>query len=214
MNSSEQINELFTALAKAQGKIAPALKDKTNPFFKSSYADLSSIWGACRQQLSENGLSVIQTIGSNQAGGMMLVTTLGHSSGQWMRSEMPIILQKQDPQALGSAITYYRRYSLAAIVGIVSDEDDDGNSATHDTPKSKPKVEKMPFLDPVISDAVVTGLEKKFSQLPEYREEVLKYLASKNINGFKELPVSLLEKVSIGVENKLRDNEKVKKGVA
>jgi hypothetical protein len=209
MNSSEHIDQLLTALAKAQGKITPALKDKTNPFFKSSYADLSSVWNACRQQLSENGLSVMQTVGTSQTGGMMLVTTLGHSSGQWMRSEMPIILQKQDPQALGSAITYYRRYSLAAIVGVVADEDDDGNTATHDTSKGKPaKVEKMPFIDPVISEAVAIALEKKFAHLPEYKEEVLKYLASKNINSFRELPVSLLEKVSIGVENKLRDSAK------
>lgn len=125
---SENINELLTALCKAQSKIECALKDKKNPFFKSSYADLNSVWEACREQLTLNGLSVIQSPhGSKDE--IYLVTILGHTSGQWIKSYYPVIPVKQDPQSLGSAITYARRYSLSAMVGICADEDDDGEKA-------------------------------------------------------------------------------------
>src|ERR1051325_9412337 len=125
MLMSPNINELATALAKAQGSIQPAIKDKKNPHFKSSYADLASIWEACRTALSVNGLAVIQTVETRSKDAEpILVTTLAHSSGQWMRSEMPIITQKMDPQGIGSALTYYRRYSLASIVGVAPEDDD------------------------------------------------------------------------------------------
>lgn len=124
---SENLNELFCALAKAQGKIQPASKDKSNPFFKSKYADLSSVWDACRDALSENGLSLVQ-FPQTRSDGLYLISILGHSSGQWMKSEVQIPLIKNDPQSIGSAITYFRRYSLSALVG-VAPEDDDGEKA-------------------------------------------------------------------------------------
>jgi len=127
ISMSENLNELFTALSKAQGKIQPACKDKANPFFKSKYADLSSVWDACRDSLSENGLSIVQ-IPQTQPEGISLISILGHSSGQWIKSEIVIPLTKNDPQTVGSAITYYRRYSLSALVG-VAPEDDDGEKA-------------------------------------------------------------------------------------
>lgn len=134
MNQSEQINELAGALAKCQGEILPALKDSKNPFFKSKYADLNSVWSVCREPLSKNGLAVIQTI-DKEDGALILITTLAHSSGQWIRSKTPIPLLKNDPQALGSSLTYMRRYSLSAIVGISTDEDDDGEKAMNRTAK-------------------------------------------------------------------------------
>lgn len=120
---SETINELATALAKAQGEIASASKSSENPHFRSRYADLASVWDACRASLSKNGLSVIQTVGQDEAG-FVLNTTLCHSSGQWIESQMHLLLAKQDMQGLGSAITYARRYSLASIVGVAQDDDD------------------------------------------------------------------------------------------
>ena len=125
---SPELGELFGALAKAQGKMENASKDKANPFFKSRYADLASVWDACREPLSQNGLTVIQTIeGSKEA--MFLITCLGHASGQWMKSKLPLFIMKQDPQAVGSSLTYARRYALSAMVGICADEDDDGEKA-------------------------------------------------------------------------------------
>lgn len=125
---SDQINELASALAKAQAKIKGAVKDSANPFFKSSYADLQSVWDAIREPLSSNGLSVIQTTATNPAGGLDLVTTLAHSSGQWIEGRFPILPLKNEPQAVGSATSYARRYSLASIVGVYQ-TDDDGEQA-------------------------------------------------------------------------------------
>lgn len=126
---SEQLNELADALAKAQGAIKGASKDTTNPHFKSKYADLASVWDACREPLSKNGLAVIQT-GATVNNQYIMRTRLMHSSGQWIEGEVPCMIARQtNPmQALGSAITYARRYGLAAIVGIAP-EDDDGNAS-------------------------------------------------------------------------------------
>jgi hypothetical protein len=151
MQTSESINELATALAKAQGEITGALKDSANPFFSSKYADLASCWDACRGPLSANGLSIVQvpergkpvTIEwetKNEKTGevsnfkvdteeLIVVTTLYHSSGQWIRSELPMIPRDASPQGIGSALTYGRRYGLTAMVG-VAQTDDDGNQAS------------------------------------------------------------------------------------
>lgn len=123
MEQSEQINELAAALAKAQGEITGALKDSSNPFFKSKYADLASCWDACRKPLSENGLAVIQPT-VEKDGTVYVVTTLAHSSGQWIRGWLPIKTKDDGPQAQGSGLTYARRYALAGIVGLAQVDDD------------------------------------------------------------------------------------------
>lgn len=125
---SEQIGELAAALAIAQGKITGALKDSANPFFKSKYADLASVWDACRAALSENGLAVMQLTESDESG-VFVTTTLAHSSGQWISSRLHLTPKDGTPQGMGSAITYGRRYALAAMVG-VAQVDDDGNAAS------------------------------------------------------------------------------------
>lgn len=127
--SSEDINELALALSKAQREITPAIKDTTNPFFKSKYADLNSIWSVCREPLSRNQLSVTQIM-DYDGDKIVLITILMHSSGQFVNSFLPIFMQKQDAQAFGSACTYAKRYALSAICGISCDADDDGNMAT------------------------------------------------------------------------------------
>ena len=125
---SENLNELAAALAKAQALMEPAKKDEANPFFKSKYADLASVWNACRGPLSANGLSVTQLTSTN--GSIVTVTTLLlHASGQYISSVLSMQADKATPQGIGSAITYARRYALSAIVGI-SAEDDDGNAAS------------------------------------------------------------------------------------
>ena len=129
ISHTEQIGELIGALSKAQGTITSALKNKKNAFFKSSYADLPAVWDACRAPLSNNGLAIVQMIEGSEDK-MYLVTILGHSSNQWIKSKLPIILgPKKDQQALGSCITYARRYALSAMVGICQDDDDDGEKA-------------------------------------------------------------------------------------
>lgn len=153
MNHSEQINELGSALAKAQGQIEGAKKDSENPFFKSKYADLASVWEACRKQLSDNGLSITQCPEESD-NGIAVETMIIHSSGQWIKSRYTMPVSKLDAQAVGSAITYARRYALAAIVGIAP-EDDDGNAAAKAKPEAKQEQKEKKFLTPEM-----TGLWK------------------------------------------------------
>lgn len=128
MKTSDALNELATALAKAQGEMKNAALNKENPFFKSRYADLASVRDTITPALSNNGLSVVQTL-APENGSLMVCTRLIHSSGQWMESTFPIIADTNKPQAMGSALTYARRYSLAAIVNIATEDDDDANEA-------------------------------------------------------------------------------------
>lgn len=125
---SADIGALALALSKAQAELKPAVKDSTNPFFKSKYADLASVWDAAREVLAKNELAVVQT-NEMDATRVVVVTTLIHSSGQWVRGLLAMKPVKDDPQGVGSCITYARRYALASIVG-VSPEDDDAEGAT------------------------------------------------------------------------------------
>jgi hypothetical protein len=132
---SQDIGDLAKALTKAQGVMTSASKDGTNPHFGKSYATLDSIWQAIRKPLSEHGLCVVQSILPDNT----LVTTLLHESGQWMRSYLKLNPVRNDPQGIGSALTYGRRYSLAAIVGICQ-ADDDGDDAS-ERPTGRPASE-------------------------------------------------------------------------
>lgn len=124
------LNELFAALAKAQSEMDTAQPNAANPFFKSRYADLAEIVRVSRYALTKNGLAVTQfTMQENDQ--QVLVTILGHSSGQWLKSTMLIAPTDNKVQSLGGYITYLRRYMYAAMVGVVvSEEDDDGNIAS------------------------------------------------------------------------------------
>lgn len=127
---SDDLKDLFAALAKAQSEMQTAGLRSENPYFKSKYADLAEIVRVSRPALTKNGLSVIQQILPNEDGQNILHTILTHSSGQWIESRMRILPSKPDVQSLASYITYLRRYSYAALCGIVaSNEDDDAEVA-------------------------------------------------------------------------------------
>jgi len=130
MRQSEQVNEIAAALAVAQGKIKSALKGNVNPHFKSKYADLAAVKEACGDALSANGIAVVQAHGF-EGERFILTTRLIHKSGQWLESQYLIKPVKDDPQGYASATTYARRISLSSMVGVVADEDDDGNAASH-----------------------------------------------------------------------------------
>ena len=138
MNQSDSITNLAIALSIVQGKLTYAVKDSNNPFFKSKYADLESVWDACRSLLSENGLAVMQFPGEYYDGTMHLTTILTHKSGEWIGQDMSVPVTKPDAQGAGSALTYMRRYALAAVVGVVQ-ADDDGNAASAPKPVIKAK---------------------------------------------------------------------------
>ena len=133
MNKSDSITELAKALCKAQSEMGGAAKDANNPFFKSKYADLSSVIRVIKEPFANNGLSFVQfPLCDGQNAGVE--TMLMHESGEWLQSECLIPLVKKDPQGSGSAITYAKRYALQAMCGIPS-EDDDGNLASTSKPK-------------------------------------------------------------------------------
>jgi hypothetical protein len=134
MSQSEQIDQLATALAKAQGSMQNAVMNRTNPHFRSKYADLSSVLDAIRSPLATCGLAVVQTMQAGERG-MVLKTTLMHASGQFITTEYPLPAT-QKPHEMGSALTYARRYSLAALICNASDEDDDGNMAMAGKPEA------------------------------------------------------------------------------
>jgi hypothetical protein len=140
LNMSPTIGELAKALSKAQSVLEGSLKDAKNPFFKSSYSTLSSVWDACRTPLSDNGLSVVQTSAflPDHPDMVCIETMLCHSSGEWVKGTLAVKPVKADPQGVGSAITYLRRYSLQSIVGIAP-EDDDGNAASGKGEEKKKK---------------------------------------------------------------------------
>lgn len=126
---SDQITELAAALAKAQAAITNADMSQTNPGFGNKpYADLSDVWEACRAPLTANGLSVVQ-LPRSDGQKITVRTKLLHSSGQWIQTDLTATAQQNTPQAVGSVITYLRRYSLAAMVGVApKGDDDDGES--------------------------------------------------------------------------------------
>ena len=156
-NQSETIGALAAALAKAQGSLNAALKDSQNPHLRNKYADLASIWNAAREPLAANELAVIQTTDDSGDGGQYLVTTLAHSSGEWIKGYLRISTEGANKgvnlnQALGSSISYMRRYALAAIVGVIQDDDDgnftsgNGNTQQHQH-ASPPPPKKDPNTD-------------------------------------------------------------------
>lgn len=130
MRTSESIQAIAPALLKAQKAIGPAIKDKTNPLYKSKYADLHAVMKACLDALNGNGLVLLQTPVHSEDSKVHMTTRLQHESGEYMEETFSIPAQKQDPHGYGSACTYLRRFSVSAWLGIVTEEDDDGNAAS------------------------------------------------------------------------------------
>jgi hypothetical protein len=140
MNCSTEIKELAAALAAAQKTLDHARRERTagagsNRQYR--YADLASVWDACREAITANGLAIAQATRICE-GGFLLVTRLMHTSGQWIESETPILAKSNDAQAFGSAMTYARRYALSAIVGVAADDDDGEAAASYRRQPSAP----------------------------------------------------------------------------
>lgn len=127
---SESIDLLATALSKAQAVMEGASKDSTNPFFKSKYTSLTSVWEAIKGPLTSNGLSVAQVTGITDDGHCYLITRLLHCSGQWIEGRMPILTKDDSAQGFGAGLTYAKRQALQAIVGVCAEDDDDGQRAS------------------------------------------------------------------------------------
>lgn len=170
---SEKLDQLFTALSKAQLEMETALEDSINPFFKSKYADLKSVITASRPYLAANGLCIIQRTMPDEKGQVYLYTRLGHASGQWMESKMAIKPAKSDIQGIGSYITYLRRYMYSSMVGVVTGlEDDDGEKAMNRASRT-------------IDENQIKEIEELIAQIENFDEE--RFYKWCQVNDIKEL---------------------------
>jgi len=186
MTTSDSINEIAGALAKAQAEMGGAKKDAANPFFKSKYADLASVREAVNGPLSKHGIAVIQSP-SAEGAVVSVVTLLAHSSGQWMRGEAKCTAKDDSPQSVGSATTYLRRYALQSFAGIAP-EDDDAEAAqgrgngqkAHNLPVLPPQMVTVPkgyedWLDDMgaVAEEGTERLEKAWkASKAEYRQHL------------------------------------------
>ena len=205
MRTSETITKIADALVKAQSAMKPALKDSRNPHFNSRYADLASVWDAIREPLTSNGLSVIQMVGSNELEKTTLTTRVTHVSGEWIESTWQIPVGKQDPQGLGSAISYARRYALASAIGVVQD-DDDGNAAM---PRQTQQTEYQPkhfsLADACEKLESVTTLEELETEYKKaYREATMSKASTEALTQVKD---KVKEKLGSGEVKEVRKYE-------
>ena len=207
-DESESLDLLYTSLAKAQEEMETATTDKNNPFFKSKYADLTSIVRASRPFLSKNGLSVIQRITTNEEDNMYLKTRLCHMSGQWIESKMPINPVDWKIQSIGAYITYLKRYTLAAIVGVATDDanDDDGESAMDRNNNSKKKKDTL-------SDEEVKEICFSLNRVPEYKQEIDSFLNKQKISNYKDMTRETYSKVLKNANKKFIEISNEKKVV-
>lgn len=141
MKHSTETKQIFAALVKAQAEMPSAPKDGNNPHFKSKYATLQSIAETAKPILKKHGLAICQTF-ETACDGISIITSLVHESGEYITGSLFLKPVKNDPQGYGSAITYGRRYAMAAILGIVADEDDDANAAS--TPRQNDAQPRTP----------------------------------------------------------------------
>tara|TARA_R110002020_G_scaffold9539_2_gene37443 strand:- start:9102 stop:9650 length:549 start_codon:yes stop_codon:yes gene_type:complete len=153
MEKSENIGNLTLALSKVQAQLRPAKENSKNPFFKSNYADLGAVWDAVRTLLAENELAIVQM--PVDIGGV--TTILSHSSGEFLASTC-YVPSKEDAHGVGSAISYARRYALAAFVGVVTGDDDGNGAVKGDSRSSKPK--SKPKLTPRQFEAMSTAIKE------------------------------------------------------
>lgn len=195
MKQSENLDALAAAFSKAQATVEGARRDSNNPHFKSKYADLASVWLACREALTSNGLSVVQGCGEVVDGKLHMTTRLLHASGQWLEDTLSLPLGKMDAQGYGSAVTYARRYALAAMVG-VSPEDDDGNAASQPVPRQAANAPAGP-----VSDKQRQELETLADEVGADKRKLCEYL---QVESLGKLPASQFEEAKQVIERKRR----------
>lgn len=203
MNSPE-INELAAALVAAQAEFSAVPKGSTNPFFKSKYAALPDVVQHAGPVLAKNGLAISQHITQDESGSDALLTYLLHKSGQFIAYAMKLHMVKDDPQAQGSAVTYARRYAYMSALGLVADDDDDGNKAAQAsfTKSAKPAFAKPAPSAPVdASDAPpeIADIIKAANMSPdnEFLASLAQQWASKG--SLSEKQIASGKKIAYGV---------------
>lgn len=217
MNTSESVNELFTALAKAQGEVKQPSKNATNPHFKSSYSTLDAIQDVSRVPFQKNNLSVLDSLES-EGDEYFCESRLCHSSGQWALKKMKLILFKKDMQGIGSAYTYARRYNLMGFLNVFGDEDDDGNAASIPPGQKSSPPSNTPQSSHVKKPPIPKKVPDNFAPAPkEYIEKINGLCAEKQIpegslhylikTGYGELPHTVKTWQAIEIGNLLANED-------
>lgn len=197
MRTSENIIEISKAMNLAQREMRPAIKDSTNPHFRSKYSDLASVMDAIREPIGNNGLSIWQDATLEETG-VSVTTRIVHVSGQWVEfGPLTIPIGKKDAHAVGSACSYGKRYALCAALGVVSDDDDDGNKAVSSYEKrqnNRPNNNNKNFVDP---NEMIENTSKSnnnhfhdvgnmIQEISKNEEEIVKYISKQQIKIFNE----------------------------
>lgn len=181
MNHSESLVNLLPALIAAQAEFPPIPRDGYNPHFKSKFSTLKAVQTATRPVLAAHDL-VITQFPSSVDGKPGLTTWLAHKSGEYIKDTTELSLAKHDPQAQGSAITYLRRYAWSAILGLVTDEDDDdGNVATRVEPKVNPA---MAELNRLVAAAKRAGVSREDAESYFFKKYGKKLTADVSLLGY------------------------------
>ena len=173
---------IAAALAAAQSEMGKALKDSTNPHFRSKYADLGNVMDACLPALNKNGIAVFQPVGRDEIG-IYVDTVLLHTSGEKLECRVPLILGKNDMQGFGSAQTYARRYGLMTMAGIAP-EDDDGNAAAKAAPsprqQSKPAPDHSQAVTYLQEADTLPDLAERWGKLPKETQRIPAVISAKD----------------------------------
>jgi len=193
MKTSETLTKISESLVNAHKKITHAYKDKTNPHFKSTYATLESVIDATREHLAENSIVALQLVGVDT-----LITRLQHTSGEFIETETKLYLKSNDMQQYGSALSYARRYALAAILNI-SQTDDDGNAAVIPQPKPQAKTNPMllqkPIEKPVAKDPPKLDMTEKIDPpvTPDNESKIKSFALSLSVDDMKLKSLTIMK---------------------
>jgi len=217
LEHSASIAKLAEALNKAQTQMEKAKKDSNNPFFKSKYADLSAVWEACKDAILNNGFCVMQPLaGSDAKGNTLIVTMLIHTSGEWVKGVLSMPIAKPvknkddsisyvvDPQTVGSAITYGRRYSLAAMLNVMLEDDDaEGAMGRREQQQADKFMKKSDSPSKSIGDGKATAkqlsyLKKLIEDGKVSNETLKKFLSEKHVEKISDLPGAVISQLIKG----------------
>jgi len=208
---SQDISKLSEALSKLQGSVGSVVKNKSvkvrtksGDSYSYSYADLTGIWETIRKPLTETGLAIAQTFSENTHG-PQIVTVLMHSSGQWLKSILPLNYAGLKVQELGSEITYMRRYALSSILGITTDEEDDDGQAANHVPLQK----TSNVTTNTISLAEANELYQILNDCnPVYKTNFWRFLKNeKGIEKLEQLPSDLYKSLKSKTLKHLQESE-------
>lgn len=205
MRKSETIGSLAKALSAAQADMGPARKGAKNPFFKSTYADLSSVTDAIREPLASHGIAYVQTIEPGEEGFVNIHTSLIHESGEWIESVLPIRPVKSDPQGIGSAISYGKRYGLQAIVCLPSSDDDAEGAMGRPKPQGPKTAPPRPQNVAMVSEPQLKKLHTVAGKLGLEKEDLLKgcaHYAGRVVQSTKDLTKAEAVKIIDAMEKR------------